>query len=212
MRGQLEACLDGDGARWLCDAEAKIAGSPDALAELFPRTARRCGHGPLAETEGWTVADAARTMLLLAVPHTGEELVTRVAACYRYGDAGERRAVLKALPLLGISAGGVPLVEEALRTHDARLVAAAVGPYAARWLPQHSWRHAVLTCVFTGIALTSVAGLSRRGDAELARMLRDFAHEREAAGRPVPSGVRPLIESCTVNGPTGRGDKRDAHL
>jgi hypothetical protein len=44
----------------------------------------------------------------------------------------------------------------------------------------------VLKVIFMGIPVEKVAGLAARSDAELARMVRDFAAEREAAGRVVP--------------------------
>lgn len=135
------------------------------------------------------LADAARVLLLHAV-RADHATTTRL---YTHGTAAERRAVLLALPHLGdVPAGSaLPLVEDALRTNDTRLVAAAVGPYAAAHLDQHAWRHAVLKCLFTGVPAGAVADLAGRaaGDAELARMLRDYAAERTAAGRPVPEGL-----------------------
>jgi hypothetical protein len=54
----------------------------------------------------------------------------------------------------------------------------------------------VLKCLFTGVPLDAIAGLARRarGDAELARMLGDFAHERTAAGRPVPADLHRALD------------------
>ncbi len=88
-----------------------------------------------------------------------------------------------------------PLVEDALRANDTRLVAAAVGPYAAEHLAPHAWRHAVLKCLFTEVPVAAVARLAdrARGDTELARMLTDFAAERTAAGRPVPEDLRTAL-------------------
>ncbi|WP_413812870.1 EboA domain-containing protein [Streptomyces sp. OE57] len=133
--------------------------------------------------------DAARVLIL----HAARADAPTVARLYAHGTGAERRAVLRALPRLGLFAGpdAVPLVEDALRTNDTRLVAAAVGPYAARHLPPHSWRQAVLKCLFTGVPLTAVADWERRarGDGELGRMLGDYAHERTAAGRPVPGDL-----------------------
>ncbi|WP_428849385.1 EboA domain-containing protein [Streptomyces lycopersici] len=133
--------------------------------------------------------DAARVLIL----HAARADAPTVARLYAHGTGAERRAVLRALPHLGLFAGpdAVPLVEDALRTNDTRLVAAAVGPYAARHLSPHSWRQAVLKCLFTGVPLTAVADWERRarGDGELGRMLGDYAHERTAAGRPVPGDL-----------------------
>ncbi|NUS31254.1 MAG: EboA domain-containing protein, partial [Streptomyces sp.] len=110
---------------------------------------------------------------------------------YQHGSAAERRAVLRALPALVEGPHAVHLVEDALRSNDTRLIAAAVGPYAAAHLDPHAWRHAVLKCLFTGVPLDAVANLPQRaaGDGELARMLTDYAAERTAAGRDVPDDL-----------------------
>lgn len=160
---------------------------------------RRCGPAH---------ADAARVLILHAA-HADADALSRV---YSQGTADERRAVLHALPhLVPDGPAALPLVEDALRTNDTRLVAAALGPYAARHLDAHAWRHAVLKCLFTGVGLDHVADLDRRarGDGELARMLGDYAAERTAAGRPVPEDlhrVLALTGSAPATPPHGTDD------
>ncbi|MER5884746.1 EboA domain-containing protein [Streptomyces sp. NPDC001941] len=148
----------------------------------FAAAGRHCGA---------RYADSARSLLLreaCADPAT----LTRL---YQQGTADERRAVLLALPDLVAGPEALPLVEDALRTNDTRLVAAAVGPYAAVHLPSHAWRHAVLKCLFTGVPVDAVAGTAQRarGDGELARMLGDYARERTAAGRTVPADLHRVL-------------------
>ncbi|CAL9654993.1 hypothetical protein SUDANB15_06730 [Streptomyces sp. enrichment culture] len=173
------AWFDGALADAACAARTPPAASSPYLAhswELrFAAAGRCCGHDN---------ADAVRTLLLIEA-RAGLEALTRV---YQQGTADERRAVLHALPHLVPGPEALPLVEDALRTNDTRLLAAALGPYAARHLDAHAWRHAVLKCLFTGVGLDRVVDLARRarGDGELARMLTDYAAERTAAGRPVP--------------------------
>jgi hypothetical protein len=127
-------------------------------------------------------------------------LAAALTRLYRQGDASERRGVLRALHPLDehrdLGAMALPIVEDALRTHDPRLITAALGDYAARHLGAHAYRQAVLKCVFTGIPLADVRGLDERADAELTRMLADYAHERLAAGREVPPDVRSLIRAA----------------
>ncbi|WP_425584782.1 EboA domain-containing protein [Streptomyces vastus] len=72
---------------------------------------------------------------------------------------------------------------------------AALGPYAARHLPDDEYRQAVLKCVFHEIPLDRVAGLGKRADTELARMPADFARERIAAGRGVPEDTTSVIRA-----------------
>ncbi|MEU6356824.1 EboA domain-containing protein [Streptomyces sp. NPDC047072] len=188
---------------------ARLGGAARAWLDpaLDEATTHPGSHGPISVWElrlaeagrrcGPEHADAARVLILHAArPDT--DALTRV---YAQGTAAERRAVLHALPHLVPGPDALPLVEDALRTNDTRLLAAAVGPYAARHLDAHAWRHAVLKCLFTGVPVTEVADLARRSraDAELARMLGDYAAERTAAGRPVPEDLYSVL---TLTDPT----------
>jgi hypothetical protein len=167
----------------------------------FPAVGRRVGRGPLSTGTrdagplfAWTVDDAARVLLLDALgAHLDEELED----LYRHGDSAERRAVLRGIGrLVDESAPAVAgaLVEDALRTNDPRLVAAALSPWAVRHLDGHMLRQGVLKCVFLGIPLAGLEGLQERADPELARMLAEYVHERVAAGRDVPADVWPFID------------------
>ncbi|MDX3187874.1 EboA domain-containing protein [Streptomyces sp. MN03-5084-2B] len=165
---------------WLDEASRKVAADATVLRTVFPAVGRRVGQA---------AADAARVELLKAAPGAAAEM----PELYRYGDAAEKRAVLYGLSVVDIGDAGIELVADALRTNDPRLVTAAMGEYAATHLDAAAYRHGVLKCVFMGIPLDAVAGLDRRTDEELLRMLRDFAAERTAAGREVPADLRALL-------------------
>ncbi|MGK5697707.1 EboA domain-containing protein [Streptomyces sp. URMC 128] len=195
LRRHLTGHLDPAARTWLEHALAEAAAHPGMHGPIsawelrLAEAGRRCGAG---------YADAARVLILEAA-RADTDALTRV---YFQGTADERRAVLHALPHLVSGPGALPLVEDALRTNDTRLLSAALGPYAARYLGPHDWRHAVLKCLFTGVSVDHVADLPRRarGDGELARMLGDYAAERTAAGRTVPEDlyrVLDLTESVT---------------
>ncbi|WP_033307575.1 EboA domain-containing protein [Streptomyces iakyrus] len=199
LRDHLTTHLDPPARTWLDHALDEAAAHPGlhgpiSVWELrLAEAGRRCGPAH---------ADAARVLILDAA-RAGTDALTRV---YFQGTADERRAVLHALPHLVSGPGALPLIEDALRTNDTRLLSAAVGPYAARHLTAHAWRHAVLKCLFTGVPVDHVADLPRRaaGDGELARMLADYAAERTAAGRSVPEDlyrVLDLTESVTPAAP-----------
>ncbi|EPH40954.1 EboA domain-containing protein [Streptomyces aurantiacus] len=217
LRSHLDAVLGGAARAWLDQATDEAttyaaAGQTPGPARTsapaatpvwelrFAEAGRRCGPDH---------ADAARLVLLHAA-RADTDALTRL---YEHGTATERRAVLRSLPHLVPGPDALPLVEDALRTNDTRLVAAAVGPYAAAHLAPQDWRHAVLKCLFTGVPVDAVAGLAdrSRADAELARMLGDYAEERTAAGRAVPDDlyrVLALTDPSAVNGgeapaPTG---------
>ncbi|MCX3288726.1 EboA domain-containing protein [Streptomyces sp. NEAU-H22] len=189
LRHHLTTHLDPAARTWLDQALDEAAAHPGihgpiSVWELrLAEAGRRCGP---------THADAARVLILDAA-RAGIDALTRV---YFQGTADERRAVLHALHHLVSGPDALPLIEDALRTNDTRLLSAAVGPYAARHLTAHAWRHAVLKCLFTGVPVDHVAELSRRAaaDGELARMLGDYAAERTAAGRTVPEDLQRVLD------------------
>ncbi|MET7366378.1 EboA domain-containing protein [Streptomyces sp. NPDC005566] len=191
-RKELDALLRGAARAWLDEALAEAAHTaahPGTDTGAPPWELRFASAGRHCGLEH---ADSVRALLLLEA-RAGLPAVTRL---YEQGTAAERRAVLLTLHRLDLGATALPLVEDALRTNDTRLVAAAVGPYAAAHLDTHGWRHAVLKCLFTEVPVENVSELGRRarGDAELARMLGDFAAERTAAGRAVPAGLRTVLD------------------
>ncbi|MFE4748701.1 EboA domain-containing protein [Streptomyces mirabilis] len=199
LRARLNTSLAPPARAWLEQALDEAADHPGthgpiSIWELrIAEAGRRCGPEH---------ADAARVLLL----HAARADPDALARVYRQGTAAERRAVLHALPHLVPGPDALPLVEDALRTNDTRLVAAALGPYAARHLDAHTWRHAVLKCLFTGVPVDVVADLAPRAhaDAELARMLGDYARERTAADRPVPEDLhRVLALTEPTAGPAG---------
>lgn len=197
---------DQAGSDWLASALAEVARDPDSITRAFAFAARRVGRAPLqpdADPSGvvhGTVDDAARAALVVALADavgTGPDCADRLVSLYRQGDAAERRGVLRGLDALterggdagALVAAGLDLAADALRTNDPSLVAAAVGPFGARYLDQHTWRHAILKLVFQGVSLAAASGLTARADDELDRMARDFAAERRAAGREVPTDL-----------------------
>ncbi|MGP3990555.1 EboA domain-containing protein [Streptomyces sp. 3N207] len=211
LRTGLELQLTAESRTWLHRALAEAA---DARTDpAAPRTGaaprlpcwelhfvtagRKCRPAPRGggAASASDPVDAARVLIL----HAAAPGTDALARLYTRGTADERRAVLLALPHLDPppdTAGALALVEDALRANDTRLIAAALGPYAAAHLDAHQWRQGVLKCLFTGVPAAVVAGLEHRaaGDAELARMLEDYARERTAAGRTVPEDLGHLLK------------------
>jgi hypothetical protein len=143
--------------------------------------------------EGWGLDDLGRvTLLLLAAARPGPgRLYELVDDCYRHGDTRERQAVLRALPLLPEAERFLPLGVDACRTSVQPLFEAMAceNPYPAAHFPELNFNQMVLKALFTGVALKRIVGLDRRLTPDLARMASDYAGERRAAGRSVPSDI-----------------------
>jgi hypothetical protein len=191
---------------WLNSALKQVAATPGAIARLLPAAGRRCGRGPLSSVAGWTADEAARALLLAGLPR-GAGLAEVVTTLYRHGDAAEKRAILKTLPLLDSGhpddqrIAGMSLLHDAIRSNDPRLIAAALGPYAVH-LDADSWRQAVLKCVFMDIPLAAVDDVHARADAELGAMLAALADERHAAGRSLPADAAALLDRLNAIRPS----------
>jgi hypothetical protein len=190
------AALDAGARERFTGMIAEITRQPERIGVLFPAAARTVARGPLRPEDsqgltGPTLDDAVRAALLAtyaaAVGSAPATVAAEVGNLYRYGDADEKRAVLRALDRLPLGAAALPIVADALRTNDTRLVAAALGAYGAEHLDAESWRQGVLKCLFVGVPLVAVARLGERADDKLAQMVAAFATERVAAGRDVPA-------------------------
>lgn len=197
--------------RWIHDGARTIAAEPARIVELFPAAGREVGRepldplgDPLGVVHG-TLDDRARAellrALLAALPPAAA--ASAVEELYRYGDDAERRGVLRGLSVAApeselLRRTGLELVADALRTNDPRLVAAAMGPFGARHLDQHPWRHGVLKVLFMGLPLEVVAELDRRADDELVRMAAALVAERRAASRPVTDDMSRLATTASA--------------
>jgi hypothetical protein len=200
LHAALARLLTDEGAAWLASARVEVSREPAAIHVMSPQAGRRCGRGRVPGVPGgWTVDDVARTLLIAELPLEGAALAGAVAELYWEGDAAEKRSVLRALSVLdSLTRSGdefVPIVRDALRTNDTRIIAAALGRYGAGHLDAADYRQGVLKCLFSGIPLGDISGLDRRVDDELRRMMSEYAEERIAAGRPVPDDIWRFVPS-----------------
>jgi hypothetical protein len=214
LRELLERRIEPPAREWFARASATAGGRPGrgALHEVFTSATRRLGRARLAPTEDeiarlaaagvswpvgtWGADDLGRAALLVAagVHWSPAELEALVDECYRQGDGAERQAVLRVLPLLPAPGGFLEIAVDACRSHIQPLFEAIAceNPYPARHFPELNFNQMVLKVLFTGVTLARIIGLDDRVTPELGRMAADYASERRAAGRSVPSDIERL--------------------
>ncbi len=120
----------------------------------------------------------------------------------RTADVGEAVALYRGLPLYPEPERLEWQAGEGLRT-SMRAVFEAIAhrnPYPKENFSEDRWNHMVLKALFIGSTLHPIQGLDERANPTLARILRDYAHERWAAGRP----VTPELWRCM--GPFAEGE------
>jgi hypothetical protein len=151
--------------------------------------------------QGWTLAQLARTLLVLHYQAPGREAyVNAIETLFSTADMGELVALYAALPLLPYPESYVARAGEGVRTNMGDVLESIMlnNPYPAAYLAEGAWNQMVLKAVFTGKPLYKIWGLDDRSNPSLSVMLNNYAHERWAAGRFVtPELWRPLAYYMT---------------
>lgn len=185
--------------------------APDILRLDHADLARRVGRAPVAPHEGeraalaeaglrqiaaWTVDELARAVLLLdaAAGMAPEPFAALVAQIFRGGDARERQAIVRTLPLLPAPERFLAIATEAAEGAAAPLFEAiAIGnPYPARHFPAVPWARLVLRAIFANVPIERVDGLGGRVTPELRRLCADHVAAERKRGRKVPPDAERL--------------------
>lgn len=144
----------------------------------------------------WSVAQAARTLLVLSLPHDNPEKYLRTLdQVFTTADGGELIALYQSLPLLPYPERHCSRAAEGVRSNITAVFNAVAlrNPYPADDFDSIAWNQMILKAVFVGSPLALIQGIDRRANLELARMLTDYAHERWAAKRPVTPDLWRLV-------------------
>ena len=148
---------------------------------------------------GWTVAQTARTLLILSIPSQDQETYfATIEKLFNTADMGELVALYAALPLLPYPEKFRKRAAEGVRTNmgDVFEAVALNNPYPADYLEEDAWNQLVLKTLFVGKPIYRIYGIEKRVNPKLARMLSDYAHERWAAGRSVSPELWRSVGPC----------------
>jgi hypothetical protein len=170
-------------------AVARVASDNTLLPRLFASAGRQLRGMTSVVTDVWEWTDEDRFRVRLL---QGCQVPWRALPdLYRYGDALERRAALRALDVLVPVDPEVTraLVDDALRSNDPRLVAAALGSAGVASLDENAFGQAVLKVAFLDLDVRRIPGVRNRMTPAIVHRLMGLVLERVAAGRAVPAGV-----------------------
>ena len=214
LAGWIERSAGEDGVSWLKDRRDEIreGGAQWRFFTSFSGVPRFLGKADLKLQESdlveadtirsgwrpgrWSVDQAGRTLLILSYPGEDEKkFVDVLEQIFSTADVGESVALYQALPLFPYPVRFRARAAEGIRSSMSAIFNAVAldNPYPSEYFDEPAWNQLVLKAVFVGSPLHRIEGLDRRANAELARMLVDYAHERWAASRPVtPELWRPV--------------------
>jgi hypothetical protein len=197
---------------WFADALA-AARNPNGLTELqsaWSATTRRMGGKAgavrtdeaaalescgLRGAEAWPLDRVARTALVCEAARATPDAAAVVETLYRTSDNGERVALLGALGALPDADRFIATAVSACRTNVTSVFEAIAcdNPYPARHFSDEAFNQMVMKTLFLGVPVARIEGLRARVNAELGRMVADYASERRAAGRSVPADVDVIL-------------------
>ena len=195
-RAPLAPHLPADAAAWLDERAAKVAaGDRRALFLAFGLAPRKVGRAAVPGAD-WTADQLARRVLLFSYPRDDrEEWLTAFDALLDAAEIGELVLLYRSLPDLPFPDALADRAADGLRT-NARSVFEAIAhrnPFPRDRFTDARWNQMILKALFVGSPLAPVVGLRERMNGDLAGMLRDYADEREAAGRAIPDDLLKLL-------------------
>lgn len=134
-------------------------------------------------------------LLSKVLEENGNYFQSKVANLIQVADTGELVTFLKFLILLPNPENYKQAAVEALRTNIATVFDAisADNPYPSAYFNDQQWNQMYLKAAFMQRDLSRILEVDKRANADLARIISDYAHERWAASRDVdPYFWRPV--------------------
>lgn len=133
----------------------------------------------------WTHEQLGRLILMLVLPVDQNHQI--LEDFFSAADMKELVVLYRGLFLLKNANNFVARAIEGIRTNMISVFDAIAlnNPFAAHYFTEEPWNQMVLKAIFMQRPLYKIVGLDNRRNEDLARIARDFAHERWSAGRIV---------------------------
>lgn len=227
LHGWIVSRLDAGAVEWVREQMRRIAEAPSGLAwaRAIGLAPRRVGRQllqldaaeaaaarkvrPGFDASAWTLEQATRVLFALeSASGAIDDFSTRLERLVRSGEIGEQIALLGGLALYPRPQQLVALAGEGIRSAVQPIYEAVAhrNPFPAENFTEPMWNQMVVKALFIGSTLAPIQRLDERRNADLARMLIDYAHERWAAKRD----VKPELWRCV--GPFATADSDFADL
>ena len=143
----------------------------------------------------YSTGQLARALILLKQNNTdlAEEILLR-------GDDSEQIALLSIINEVEGSADLCMSVVNLCRTNSVDVFGAVSqnNPYASEHFSDGAFFQMTMKTIFLGLNFDEIAGMDKRYNEELGRMLKDFYDERTAAGRAFPDNVKEFMKNKGV--------------
>lgn len=204
IRRWLEQRLEKDSLDWLDAQVSQVPEmTPTQIERAIAMAGRKVGKADLSLSEeelsearnirpdwrpvNWSVADAARALLLLPLTFDAAAFGETFKRICQTADLAALISLYRGTALFPQSEALDWQIGEGLRTSIPAVFEAIAhhNPVPAARFPEHRWNHMVLKTLFIDSTLKPIIGLDERRNSALAATLVDHIHERRAAGRAI---------------------------
>ncbi|PWK25222.1 hypothetical protein LV89_02848 [Arcicella aurantiaca] len=148
------------------------------------------------QTQNWTFDRLVRVYLLLKLEEMNPEgFEEQINMLFDTAEIHESIALYSALPLFQNPEKWLLRATDAVRSNVGDIFDSIAfnNVYPVKYFSELAWNQLVLKCIFNEKPIHQIIGLDSRANQHLADTLSDFAHERWAAGRRIPSQVWRLV-------------------
>ncbi len=145
----------------------------------------------------WTLVRLVRVWITMQVKDSNPlNYQQKFDLLFDNAEMNELASLYSALPFLSYPQIWKGRCAEGIRSNIGTVLESILyeNPYPSNCLDEAAWNQLVMKAFFTGKDMLRITGLFERNNSNLARILRDFAAERQAAGRPVPDHLWELVE------------------
>ncbi|HLU94809.1 MAG TPA: EboA domain-containing protein [Membranihabitans sp.] len=144
----------------------------------------------------WTRDQLARTVILLSLDNGNQtEFQETIELLFDTADNREAQAIYASIPFFNYAYSWKHRATEAIRSNVGLIFEAMAfnNSYPAMYFDDAAWNQLVLKTIFNNKSIWNILGLEQRRNQGLADTISDFAHERWAADRTLPSEVWFLV-------------------
>lgn len=141
----------------------------------------------------WTLEKLVRVYFICLISEKAS--ADQLDFLFDTAEINEAVALYAALPALKNPTHYVLRATDAVRSNMGPVFESIAfeNPYPSLYFSELAWNQLVLKCIFNDKVIHRIYGLETRANQALADTISDFAHERWAAGRRIPSQVWRLV-------------------
>ncbi len=152
---------------------------------------------PHFSISNWSLKKLCRVWLIMQIDASDQaSYIRKIDELFRDADMNELATLYAALPVLAYSGHWEKQCAVGIRSNIGYVLDAVImdNPYPAEYLNEDAWNQLILKAIFTDKDVSRIIGLEKRVNKALVIALRDYADERNAAGRTINPKLWEIVD------------------